>query len=152
MQRDHSRLVHRTTANTTKLLHMRTHTQQQAHMHTERPDIRASLAADPEDTQVALIVELDDLALVDAADAQLALDGGNEGRALEQSAGEGLESASELGLAALDLVVQADDADVLLSGTLLGLDEASGAVDADDEAAGDLGIEGTAVAGLFASA
>lgn len=44
--------------------------------------------------------------------------------------------------------MEADDADVFLAGTLLGLDEASGAVDADDQAAGDFGIESAAVAGL----
>lgn len=45
--------------------------------------------------------------------------------------------------------MEADDADVLLSGALLRLDEAGGAVDADNQAARDLGVEGTAVARLF---
>ena len=45
--------------------------------------------------------------------------------------------------------MEAGDADVLLAGALLGLDEAGGAVDADDEVAGDFGVEGAAVAGLF---
>jgi hypothetical protein len=78
-----------------------------------------------------------------------------------------LKGASELDLAAGELVVQTDDADVLLTGTLLGLDEPGGTVDAvlvsmirmkgvwvvlpDDQAAGDLGVEGTAVTGLLAT-
>ena len=62
---------------------------------------------------------------------------------------ERLKSARKLRLATRKLVVQADDAHILLSGTLLGLDETGGAVDADDEAAGDLGVEGAAVAGFF---
>jgi hypothetical protein len=81
---------------------------------------------------VAVVVELDQLALVDRADTQLALDGGNKGRALEQGAGEGLESLGKGGLAAGDGVVEADDGNVLLTSTLLGLDEAGGAVDADN--------------------
>src|SRR5690606_29545763 len=45
----------------------------------------------------------------------------------------------------------AEHADVLLSGTLLGLDETGGAVNANDQAPGDLRIEGTRVSGLFAT-
>jgi hypothetical protein len=56
-----------------------------------------------------------------------------------------------LRLAAGQLVVQTDDTHILLSGSLLRLDETGGAIDADDEAAGDLGIEGTAVASLLDS-
>lgn len=41
-----------------------------------------------------------------------------------------LKSASELDLTAGELVVQTDDADVLLTGALLALDEPGGAVDA----------------------
>jgi hypothetical protein len=74
-----------------------------------------------------------------------------KGGALEQSTGEGLEGAGELSLAAGQLVVEANDADVLLSSALLGLDETSRAVNADDQASSDLGIEGAAVASLFSS-
>ena len=45
--------------------------------------------------------------------------------------------------------MEAGDADVLLAGALLRLDEARGAVDADDEVAGDLGVERAAVTGLL---
>lgn len=45
--------------------------------------------------------------------------------------------------------VEAGDADVLLTGALLRLDEASCALDADDQRARDLGVEGAAVASLF---
>jgi hypothetical protein len=47
--------------------------------------------------------------------------------------------------------VQANDADILLSGSLLGLDETGGAVNADNEAAGDLGVESAAVTSLLDS-
>ena len=48
--------------------------------------------------------------------------------------------------------MHADDADILLSSSLLGLDETGSAIDADDEAAGDLGVEGAAVTSLLDSA
>ena len=43
---------------------------------------QTGLAADPEDTQVPLGVELEQLALVDGTDTQLTLHGRNERRAL----------------------------------------------------------------------
>jgi hypothetical protein len=130
---------------------MRADTKKQTQMHAKGTDVGSSLATDPEDTKVALIVELVKLALVDCADTELALDGGNQRWALEERAGEGLESASELGLAAGELVVETDDAHVFLSGALLRLDETGRAVDADDQAAGDFGVESSAVAGLLDS-
>ena len=142
-------LVHSSTPHTAKLLHVGADAEKETQVHAEGTDVGAGFAADPEDTQVAVIIKLDELALVDGTDTKLALDGRNQGRALEQSTSERLESLGEGSLATRDLVVQADDADVLLSGTLLGLDEARGTVDADDETSRHLGIEGSAVARLL---
>lgn len=128
---------------------MAANTEQQTEMHTQSTDVRARLAADPENTQVALVVELDELTLVDGTDTQLALDGGDQRRSLEQGTSEGLEGTGELCLATGELVVQSDDGNIFLSGALLGLDETGGAVDADDEAPRDLGIEGTTVASFL---
>lgn len=120
-------------------------------MDAEGSDVGTSLAADPEDTEVTVIVKLDELALVDGSDTELALDGRDQRGTLEERTGEGLEGTGELGLAAGQLVVQADDGDVLLSGTLLRLDQTSGAVNADNQTSCNLGVEGSAVAGLLAS-
>jgi len=111
---------------------VRTDAKQQSQVHAERPDVGAGLARHPEDAEVAVVVELNQLALVDRADTELALDGRNEGRALEKGAREGLEGLGERSLAAGDGVVEANDGNVLLTGALLGLDEASSAVNADD--------------------
>jgi hypothetical protein len=88
---------------------------------------------------------------VNGSDAELALDGGNERWALEQSSGESLESARKLRLASRQLVVQTDDANVFLSGSLLGLYKTGGAVDADNETSGNFRVEGTTVASLLNS-
>lgn len=144
-------LVHGTTANTSKFLHVSTNTQKKTQVNTEGSDIGTSLAAHPENTQVSVIVKLDELALVDGSDTELSLDGGDQRRALEESTGQGLEGAGELGLATGQLVVEADDSNVFLSGTLLGLDETSRTVDANNQTTGDLGIKSTAVTSLFAS-
>jgi len=45
--------------------------------------------------------------------------------------------------------VETENADVFLSGALLGFDEACCPVETDDEAAGDFGVEGSAVACLL---
>lgn len=68
-------LAHRTRPDTTQLLHVSTDTEQQAQVNTKRTDISSSLAADPEDTKVAVVVELDQFGLVDGADTELTLDG-----------------------------------------------------------------------------
>lgn len=142
-------LVHGTAANTTKFLHVRTNTKEETKVHAKSSDIGTSLTADPEDTQVAVIVEFDELALVDGSDTELTLNGRDQRRTLEQSTSEGLEGTGELGLTARQLVVEADDADVFLSCALLGLDETSSAVNADNQTSRNLGIEGTAVASLL---
>jgi hypothetical protein len=144
-------LVHGSTPHTAQLLHVCADTEQKTQMHAEGTDVGSSLAAHPEHAQLPLIVELVQLALVDGSDTELTLDSGNERRSLEQSTSEGLEGARKLRLAARKLVVHADDADVLLSGSLLGLHETGRAVDADDEATSDLGVEGAAVASLLDS-
>lgn len=142
-------LVHGTTADTAQLLHVAADTQQQTQVDAEGTDVGTSLAADPEDTEVAVVVKLDELALVDGSDTELALDGGDQGRALEQGTGESLERAGELGLAAGQLVVQANDGHILLTSSLLGLDKPGSTVNADNQASGDLGIKGTAVTSLL---
>lgn len=150
MQRDQVLvLVHSTRPHSSQLLHVRANTEQQTQVHTEGSNVRAGLAADPEDTEVAVVVKLDKLGLVDGSDTELTLDGGDQRRALEEGAGEKLKGAGELGLAAGNLVVESYDGAILLSGTLLGLDKARGAVDTDDETSCDFGVEGTAMAGLL---
>jgi hypothetical protein len=88
---------------------------------------------------------------VDRSDTELALDGGNERWALEESSGERLEGARKLRLTSGQLVVQTNNADILLSGSLLGLDETGGAVDADNETTSDLGVERATVTSLLNS-
>jgi hypothetical protein len=144
-------LVHGTTADTSKLLHVATNTEEETQVNTECSDVGTSLTADPEDTEVTVVVELDELALVDGSDTELTLDGRDQRRTLEERTGEGLESAGELSLTTGQLVVEADDSHILLSGTLLRLDKTSGAVNADNQATGNLGIEGTAVTSLLTS-
>lgn len=152
MEGDHSlRLVHCSTPNTSKLLHVSANTEQKSEMHTQSTDVCSRLAAHPENTQLPLIVELVQLALVDRSDAQLSLDGRNERRSLEKGTGESLKSARKLRLSSGELLVESDNAHVLLSSTLLRFDETSGAVDAYDETSGDLGVEGSAVASLLHS-
>lgn len=161
-------LPHGTTAHTAQLLHVRADAEKQAQVDAEGSDVGSGLARHPEDAEVAVVVELDQAALVDGSDTELALDGRNERGALEEGARELLESLGKGSLAALDLVVETDDADVLLAGTLLGLDESSGAVNADNwsllaltaekgreertQAASDLGVESTRVARLLNTA
>ena len=64
-------------------------------MHAERSNVRSSFARDPEDGEMTVVVEFDEVALVDGSDSQLSLDGGNERRSLEECSGERFESPGE---------------------------------------------------------
>lgn len=152
MQSDHTaRLFHSSTAHATQLLHVSTHAEQQTQVDTESTDVGTSLAADPEDTKMAVVVKLIQLALVDGTDTELTLDRRDQRRTLEQRTSQGLQSAAELRLTTRDLVVKANNADILLTGTLLRLNEAGGTVNADDQTASDLGVQSTTVTGFFGS-
>lgn len=118
-------------------------------MNTEGTDISTSFTADPENTKVSIIIELVKLALMDCPDAKLALDCRNQRWALEESTGKSFESALELSLPTRNFVVEADNTDILLSGTLLGFNQTSSTVNANNQATGDLRIKCTAVPGLF---
>lgn len=127
---------------------MPSHPKYKPQVDAERPNIGARLAGNPENDQMAIWVVLKELAFVDGSNPELAFDGGDERGALEDGSGERLEGSADLGMVR-DGGVEAGDANVLLSGSLLGFDEAGGAIDADDEVPGDFGVEGAAVAGLF---
>jgi hypothetical protein len=86
---------------------------------------------------------------VDGSNAELTFDGGDERWALKQSTSEGFERASELGFTARELFVQTNDTDILLSGPLLRFYETGCAVDADNKASSDLGVERSTVASLL---
>jgi hypothetical protein len=128
-----------------------TDTKEETQVNTESTDVGTSLTADPEDTKVTLVVELVELALVDGTDTELTLDGRDERGTLEERTSQGLQSAAELSLATGDLVVETNDTDVLLTSTLLGLDQAGRTVNADNQTSSDLGIKGTTVTSLLGS-
>jgi hypothetical protein len=120
-------------------------TEEETKVDTESTDVGTSLARDVEYSKLALVVELEELAGVDGADTELPLDSRDKRRALEESTSESLKSARELGLSTRELAVQTEDCNIFLSCALLALHEAGSAVDADNQASGDLGIESSRV-------
>mmetsp|Transcript_29648 Transcript_29648/g.60579 ORF Transcript_29648/g.60579 Transcript_29648/m.60579 type:complete len:523 (+) Transcript_29648:129-1697(+) len=131
-----------------QLLHVPSRPDQEPQVHAQSPDVRPRLARHPKNAQIPLLVVLDQLGFVNGPNPQLALDRRNEGRALKQRPRQRLHGPIE-GFDVVESGVEADHPHVLLPGRLLRLDETSGAVDADDEAAGDFGVEGAGVSGLF---
>ena len=110
-------------------------------MNAEGSHVGSSLAAHPEDAHVSCLIILNKLDLIDRPDTKLLLDSGDERRALEAGTSERVQSFLNL----LDLVntlMELEDCNVLLSSRLLGLDQPGGIIDADDEAARHLRIQG----------
>ncbi|RUS17712.1 hypothetical protein BC937DRAFT_89591 [Endogone sp. FLAS-F59071] len=60
-------------------------------MNAEGTDVGAGFAANPEDGQVAVIIKLEEFTLMNGTDAELAFNGGDERRTLEESAGQRLK-------------------------------------------------------------
>lgn len=87
-----------------------------------------------------LVVKLDQFRFVNGSDTQLPLDGRNERRTLEQSAGQSFDRTSEL-LFRFERAMQTNDADVFFTCALLRFDETGCSVDANGQAASDFWIE-----------
>jgi hypothetical protein len=62
-------------------------------VNAQSPNVRSGLALDPHDSQIACWIEFQKFAFVNGANAQLALDGGNEGRTLKEGARERFDGA-----------------------------------------------------------
>ena len=107
-------LAQSTTAHTTELLHVAAHTKDKTKVHAKRTNVGAGLTRHPEDTKVALLIELQELRLVDGTDTELTLDRRNERGTLEEGAGQGLDRARE-GSGLGERGVKAEDGNVLLS-------------------------------------
>jgi len=117
-------------------------------MNTQSTHVSTSLTAGPENSQVTLVVKFEKLRLVNGSHTKLSLNSGNQRRSLEKSTGEVLKSTAQL-LLILKSIMESDNADVLLTSTLLGLNQTGGSVNTDNQTAGNLRIEGTTVTSLL---
>ena len=113
-------------------------------MDTHGTHVSAGLARNPEDTHVALLVVVEHLGLVDGADTELLLDGGDQRRSLEDGTGQGHQGLLDL-LDLFNVLVELEDGDVLLTSGLLSLNQAGSVANAGNQATGDLGIQGATV-------
>eukprot|EP00756_Hemistasia_phaeocysticola_P014801 Hpha_TRINITY_DN15360_c3_g9::TRINITY_DN15360_c3_g9_i1::g.90449::m.90449 len=138
--------VQETRSRAAQFLHVPPGPEQQAEVHTERPDVGTALAVNFEKPEVPLLVELDELILVDSTHPKLPLHRGDNGGALEHSTLQHFQRTPQLTL--LHCVVQAEHAHVLLTGVLLRLNKSSRAVDTDDERPRHLRVQGPCVPGL----
>lgn len=126
-------------AGTSQLLHVSTASKDVADVNTHGTHVSAGLAGNPEDTHIALLVVVKHLGLVDGADTELLLDGGDQGRSLEDGASQGHQGLLDL-LDLVNVLVELEDGDVLLTSGLLSLNQAGSIVNAGNQATGDLGI------------
>jgi hypothetical protein len=113
-------------------------------VNTHGTHVSAGLTGDPEDTHIALLIVVKHLGLIDGADTELLLDGGDQGRSLEDGASQSHQGLLNL-LELVDVLVELEDSDVLLTSGLLSLDQAGSIVNAGNQASGDLGVQGATV-------
>ena len=141
-------LLEGTGADTSKFLHVGAATEEVTEMDAESTDVGTSLTGDPHNSEVSLLIVLDELQVIDSPDAELLLDSGDQWWPLEAGTGQLLQSSLDL-LDLVDALMQLEHSNVFFTSRLLSLDQSGGILDADDEAASDLGIEGTTVTGLL---
>jgi len=141
-------LLEGTGADTSKFLHVGAATEEVTEMDAESTDVGTGLTGDPDNSEVSLLIVLDELQVIDSPDAELLLDSGDQWWPLEAGTGELLKSSLDL-LDLVDALMQLEHSNVFFTSRLLSLDQSGGILDADDEAASDLGIEGTTVTGLL---
>lgn len=71
---------------------MSANSEEETQVDAESTDVGTGFARDPEDAEVTVVVELDELGLVDGTDTELTLDSRDQGRTLEEGTSEGWES------------------------------------------------------------
>jgi len=70
-------------------------TKKEAKMYTECPDVSTGLARDPENSEVALFIELQQLRFMNGAYTKLPFHSRDERRTLEEGSCKGLQSTRE---------------------------------------------------------
>ena len=93
-----------TASNSPEFLHVPADAQNETEMYAEGSNICSSLARDPENGKVAVLIELKELRFVDGTDSKLTFDSRNKRGSLEEGTSEGLESTGE-GRRILEFVV-----------------------------------------------
>ena len=88
-------LAQGTASNSPEFLHVPADTQNETEMHAEGSNICSSLARDPENGKVAVLIELKELRFVDGTDSKLTFDSRNKRGSLKKGTSKGLESTGE---------------------------------------------------------
>jgi hypothetical protein len=131
-----------------QLLHVSSGAQEKAKVNTECSDIGTGFTAYPEDAQMPLGVIFVKLALVDRSHTKPSLNGGDQRRALEESTGKAFNGGrKKVGVG--DIVVQTNNSNVFLTGALLGLDQTSRSINANNKATSNSRIKSARVASLL---
>jgi len=76
--------------------------------------ISTGFATNPEDGHLLLFIELDEFALVDCSDSQVALDGGDDWRSLKQGTAHCLQGLGNL-FSVLNRTVETNNTNVLFT-------------------------------------
>lgn len=117
-------------------------------MDTEGTNVSTSLTVNPDDTQISLLIVIEEVELVDVSNTELLLDSRDKRRSLETGTLERFESLLQF-LDFVNFTVELEYGDVNFTGRLLGLNETSRVVKARDKATSDLRIKGTGVTSLL---
>ena len=118
-------------------------------MNTQSSHVSTSLARNPTDTKVSLLIELNEFDFVNSPDSEFLLDSGYFWRLLEASASQHRESSCNLLFSSINFSVKLENGHVLFSSTLLSLYQSGSIANASNEAASNLRVESARVASLL---
>jgi hypothetical protein len=133
--------------NAAQLLHVSTGAENESEMHTESSDIGSGFTRNPENSKVTLLIILEKSRFMDGTNTQTALDGRDQRRTLIQGTTKSVETTLDFGLVGISM--ETCDGNVLLTCSLLALDETRSTLDANDQTSSNLGIQRSTVSSLF---
>mmetsp|Transcript_12712 Transcript_12712/g.32400 ORF Transcript_12712/g.32400 Transcript_12712/m.32400 type:complete len:232 (+) Transcript_12712:697-1392(+) len=117
-------------------------------MHTEGTDVGACLTVHPHDGEIALLVKLHQLGLVNCTHTQASFHRCNERRALEERTCQSLNCQLEF-LLILHGFMKTKQSNILLACALLGFHQPSGTINAYNETTSHLRVKGTRMTGFL---
>lgn len=109
---------------------MTPNSKKKAEVNTKGTNVGTSFAADPEDSEVALVIELDQPGFINCPDSKLTLNSRDQRGTLKKGAGQSLECPSE-GFLPPKARVESQHANIFFPGALLRFDQTCGTVDTD---------------------
>jgi hypothetical protein len=140
--------VHDSGPDSPELFHGTLDSQKESEVLAKGSNVTSRLNRTPKDGQSLVFVVLEEFDLVNLPDSESLFDSRNSGWHLKNRTSQKTHGLDQC-FSRLDLRMHSQNTNVFLTGSLLGLGQSCSPVEASDQTASDLGIQGTRVTSLL---